>query len=239
MEVINDLLNYKNLKIVQNTDWFKFSLDSVLLANFVTVKNRKVKVIDLCSGNVPIPLFLSNKIDNKIVGIEIQKEIVDLAKKTIKINNLENKIEILNLDVNTLREKYHSDTFDIITCNPPYFLIHEKSKINDNIIKSIARHELKINLDNIFSISRYLLKNNGNIAIVHRTERFLEIIEKMKQNKLEPKKIQFVYPKKNLNSNIVLIEAKKNGKPGLKLLPPLIIHDNNGKYKKEIERMFI
>lgn len=237
MEVVNDLLDY-NLKIVQNTEWFMFSLDSVLLANFVTIKNKKTRIIDLCCGNSPIPLILSKKIDNKIIGVELQEEIYNLAIKSISINSLSDKIDIINKNVKDLKKYYESDTFDTITCNPPYFPIFDNSKINDNKIKSIARHELEINLDDIFKVSKYLLKNNGNLAIVHRTERFIEIIEKMKIYNLEPKKVQFIYPKKDSNSNLVLIEATKNGKKGLKLLPPLIVHDKYGNYQNEIKKIF-
>lgn len=237
MEVINDLLNYDNLKIYQNTDWFKFSLDSVLLANFVTINNTKNKVIDFCTGNAPIPLILSKKVD-KIIGVELQKEVYDLAVKSVKINNLEEKIKIINENVLNLKEKYGSDTFDCITCNPPYFKKCTNSKLNNNKIKSIARHEIEICLDDILKVSKCLLKNNGNLAIVHRTERFFEILQKMKANNLEPKKIRFVYPKKNMESNIVLIEATKNGNPGIKILPPLFVHNENGDYLEEILDMF-
>ena len=133
MEVINDLLNYNNLKIIQNSEWFSFSLDSVLLADFAGTRNN-IKIIDFCTGNAPIPLFLSTKTNSKIIGVEIQKEIYDLAIKNILINNLCNQIDIINEDVLNLSNKYDSNSFDLITCNPPYFKINEGSKINDNDI---------------------------------------------------------------------------------------------------------
>lgn len=238
MEVINRLLNYKDLKIVQNTKWFNFSLDSVLLCNFATINKNTKKIIDFCTGNAPIPLMLSQKTSANIIGVELQKEIYELADKSVKINNLEDKIKILNMNVKDLANIYETDTFDLITCNPPYFKVSEKSNFNDNIIKTTARHEIEINLEDIFSIARKILKNNGNISLVHRPERLIEIIETMKKNNIEPKKIQFVYPKYNSESNIVLIEGTKNGNPGLKILPPLYVHDEDGKYLEEIEIMF-
>lgn len=238
MEVINRLLNYTNLKIVQNTEWFNFSLDSVLLCNFVTINKNTKNIIDFCTGNAPIPLILSQKTSANIVGVELQKDVYDLAKKSIYINNLNNQINLLNMNVKDLMEKYETDTFDLITCNPPYFKFNSKSNLNDNKIKTVARHEIEINLDDIFQISKKLLKNNGNIAIVHRPERLVEIIEKMKQNNIEPKKIQFVYPKYKSESNILLIEGTKNGNPGLKILPPLYVHDSDGNYLEEIKEMF-
>lgn len=238
MEIVNSLLNYKNLKIVQNTDWFNFSLDSVLLANFVSINKNTNKIIDFCTGNAPIPLMLSTKSNAKIIGVELQKEVYELAKKSIEINNLQDKIEILNINVKDLSIKYETDTFDVITCNPPFFKVNENSIFNKNDIKTVARHEIEINLNNIFSVARKILKNNGVISIVHRPERLVEIIEIMKKNNIEPKKIRFVYPKQNSECNIVLIEGSKNGNPGLKILPPLYVHDDEGRYLEEIEEMF-
>lgn len=238
MEVINDLLNYNGFKIYQNTSWFSFSLDSILLANFVNIKRNTNNIIDFCSGNAPIPLILSTKTNNNIIGVEIQQEVYELAKKSIKINNLDNRIKMLNMDIKQLVNIYETDTFDLITCNPPFFKVTEESKINNNIIKSVARHELKINLDDIFSISRKLLRNNGSICMVHRTDRLIDIITTMKNNNIEPKRIRLVYPKLNSESNIVLIEGVKNGNPGLKILPPLYVHDINGEYLDEVKNMF-
>ncbi len=238
MEVENRLLNYKNLKIIQNTDWFAFSLDSVLLANFVTLNKNTKNILDLCTGNAPIPIILSTKTNANITGVEIQKEIYDLAKKSVEINNLNNKINLLNMNINDLTKIYETDTFDVMTCNPPYFKVKESSNLNDNDIKTIARHEVHMNLSDIFKISKKLLKNNGIISIVHRPDRLIEIIEEMKKNNIEPKRVRFVYPKINSECNTVLIEGTKNGNPGLKILPPLYVHDDKGNYLEEINKMF-
>ena len=236
MKVINDLLDF-NKKIVQDTDYFNFSLDSVLLVNFCDIR-KNYKILDICSGNCPIPLMLESKVNNKIYACEIQKEIYELGLESIKLNDLEERIDLLNMDAKELTKKFETDTFDLITCNPPYFKSNEKSIKNDNDIKSNARHELLINLEDIFKISRKLLKNNGKLVMVHRTERLDEIIELSKKYNLNIKRIQFIYPKENEESNMIIIEAHKNGKEGLKVLPPLIVHDSNGNYKKEIEEMF-
>ena len=236
MKVINDLLDF-NKKIVQDTDYFNFSLDSVLLVNFCDIR-KNYKILDICSGNCPIPLMLESKVNNKIYACEIQKEIYELGLESIKLNDLEERIDLLNMDAKELAKKFETDTFDLITCNPPYFKSNEKSIKNDNDIKSNARHELLINLEDIFKISRKLLKNNGKLVMVHRTERLDEIIELSKKYNLNIKRIQFIYPKENEESNMIIIEAHKNGKEGLKVLPPIIVHDSNGNYKKEIEEMF-
>lgn len=237
MEVINDLLNYNNLKIIQNSEWFSFSLDSVLLADFAGTRNN-IKIIDFCTGNAPIPLFLSTKTNSKIIGVEIQKEIYDLAIKNILINNLCNQIDIINEDVLNLSNKYDSNSFDLITCNPPYFKINEGSKINDNDIKAIARHEIKLKLDDVFRVAKKLLKNNGKIVIVHRTDRLIDIINSMQNYNIEPKRIRFVFPYDNSKSNLILVEGVKDGRSGIIIEHPLVVHNQDGSYTEEVEMIF-
>ena len=238
MKVINYLLGYKNLKIVQDNEMFNFSLDSVLLPNFVTLNKKITKILDIGCGNAPIPLILSTKTDAKIVGVEIQKEVFDLAIESIKINNKEKQIKIINRDINDYYKEVETDSFDVITCNPPFFKYIESSNTNKNDYKTIARHEIKLNLNQLFTIAKKLLKNNGVISIVHRPERFVEVVEEMKKNNIEPKRVQFVYPKKNMEANIMLIEGSKNGNPGLKILPPIYSHLDNGEYTEEIKKYF-
>lgn len=238
MEVLNDLVGYKNLKIYQNTDWFSFSLDSILLPNFVTINKNIEKIMDLGCGNAPIPLILSTKTNAKIIGVEIQEDSYELAIKSVLYNHLENQIELLNIDMRDLRNKYSSDSIDVITCNPPYFKYLETSNLNEDIHKVIARHEKMITLEEIISLSKYLLKNNGILAMVHRTDRLIEIITLFQKYGLEVKKIRFIYPKTNAESNMVLIEGRKNGRTGLKLLPPLYAHNEDGSYTEEVLKMF-
>lgn len=238
MKTINYLLGYKNIKIVQDNEMFNFSLDSVLLPNFVTINKKTNNILDIGCGNAPIPLILSTKTKAHITGIEIQKKVYDLAIETIKINNKQNQIEIINDDINNYYKKIETDQYDIITCNPPFFKYKETSNLNKNDYKTIARHELKLNLSELFLISKKLLKNNGVVAIVHRPERLVEIFEEMRKNNIEPKKLQFVYPKKNMEANIMLIEGSKNGKPGLKILPPIYTHLDNGKYTEDVKKYF-
>lgn len=238
MKVINDLLGYKNLKIIQDTEMFSFSLDSVLLPNFVTLNRNISKILDIGCGNAPIPLILSTKTTKEIIGVEIQKNVYDMAIESVKMNKLDEQITIINQDINDYYKELESDSFDVITCNPPFFKYLETSNINKNDYKTIARHEIKLNLNNIFIIARKLLKNNGIIALVHRPERLVDIILEMKKNNIEPKKIRFVYPKMNSDANILLIEGSKNGKPGIKILPPLYIHLDNGQYTSEVLKYF-
>lgn len=238
MEVTNYLLGYKDKYIVQNTQMFNFSLDSVLLPNFVTLNKNIKNILDIGCGNAPIPLILSTKTNALITGVEIQKDVYDLAVKSVKINNLENQINIINADINELYNKFETESFDVITCNPPFFKVSEQSNLNKSDYKTIARHEVKLNLDDIFKISKKLLKNNGYVAIVHRPERLLDILESMKKYNIEPKKIQFIYPKTNMEANILLVEGKKNGNKGLKILPPIYTHLENGEYTEQIKKYF-
>lgn len=237
MEVVNDLLNYDNIKIVQNSDWFSFSLDSVLLANFVHV-NNKMMIMDFCCGNAPIPLILSTKTNSKITGVEIQKEVFSLAIKSVRLNNKEKQIEIINEDVKNLHNIYETDSFDLITCNPPYFKYKNSSNINNNNTKALARHELSLTLEDVFKTAKKILKNNGKLAMVHRTERLIDIICLMRKYNLEPKRIRIIQPFSNSNSNLVLIEASKNGNAGLKIESNLIVHDENNNYTEEVLEIF-
>lgn len=238
MEVKNRLLNFDNMVIYQNDEWFSFSLDSVLLANFVNINFTDKRIIDFCTGNAPVPMLLSYKTDNEIIGVELQKEIYDLAKKSVYENKLDNKIKIINENVNNLNFLYESESFDIITCNPPYFKTNNKELLNDNEIKTIARHEVKLNLDDIFKQAKYLLKNGKKLVMVHRPDRLIEIINIMKKYGFEPKRIKLCYPKVGMDANILLIEAVKNGKSGLKIEEPLIIHNEDGSYTDIVRSMF-
>ena len=238
MPVLNDLVGYKDLKIYQEPNWFSFSLDSVLLPNFVTLNKNIETIMDLCCGNAPIPLILSTKTKAKIIGIELQEDVYKLAKDSVEYNKLDNQITILNMNIKDLKDKYNGDSIDVITCNPPYFKYLESSNINEDIHKVIARHEKEITLDEIVDISHYLLKNNGVLAMVHRTDRLIEIINTFNKYGLEVKKIRFIYPKVDSESNMILIEGKKNGNTGLKVLPPLYVHNEDGSYKNEVLEMF-
>lgn len=238
MKVINDLIGYKNMKIIQNPKWFSFSLDSVLLPRFVTINKDTKNILDIGTGNAPIPLILSTRTKAKIFGIEIQKDIYDLAQESIQINNLQDQIKLINDDVHNIGQYFKYGFFDVIVSNPPYFRVKEKSKINEDIHKTIARHELKLDLEDIIKISSLYLKNGGILAIVHRSERLIELITLFKKYKIEPKKIQLIYPKIGEESNIVLIEGRKGGNEGLKILPSIIAHNNDGTYSNEVLKYF-
>lgn len=238
MKVINDIVGYEKLKIVQDTQMFNFSLDSVLLARFITLNMNIKKILDIGCGNAPIPIILSTRTSAEIVGIEIQKDVYQLAKESVLINNLDKQIELINEDINKIYKKFESDSFDVITCNPPYFKTYPDSNYNKNDYKTIARHEIKLNIEQILKISKKLLKNNGVLGIVHRPDRFIEIIELMRFYNIEPKRIRFIYPRCGQCANMLLIEGTKNGKPGLTILPPIYVHNEDGSYTDEVKCFF-
>ena len=238
MKVKNRLLNFTDKYIYQNDDFFAFSLDSVLLANFVTIKLSDKNIIDFCSGNAPIPMLMSFRTNARIFGVELQKEIFDMGIDSVSENGMNKQIELINDDVRNISMFMDAESVDVVTCNPPYFKYQDDSLINDNMVKTIARHEMMLNLDDVMKASKYVLKNGGTFAMVHRPDRMIEIINLMQKYGIEPKKIRLVYPKVGKDANILLIEGIKNGKMGLKILSPLYTHNEDGSYVDEIRMMF-
>ena len=218
--MINDLLNY-DLKIYQDINAFKFSIDSVLLAEFVNINYRVKNILDLCTGNAPIPMILSTKFDKNIVGVELQEKIYNLGQRSIEYNNIKN-IKLYNKNVKDL-ENFFEYKFDIITCNPPYFKYNNDSTLNVNECKAIARHEIEITLEEIILISSNIIKDSGCLYLVHRCDRFVEILDLLKKYNFGLRRLQFVYDNFNSNSCFLLIEAKYNCKDDLKILKPLYI----------------
>lgn len=238
MIVRNNLLNFKDAYIYQDTEYFKMSLDSLLLSNFVTINLRDKKILDIATGNAPIPMLLTYRTKADIYGVELQTPVYNLGRISIKENNMDKQITLLNDDAKNLVDRFESDTFDVIICNPPYFKTNNKEFENDNEIKSLARHEKTLVLEDIFVIARKLLKNNGRLAIVHRTERFVEIIDMAKKYNFEPKRVRFIYPNNKKISDLVLIECVLNGKSGLKMEQPLFVYNDKGEYTDEVSKMF-
>ena len=218
MKEINDLYDY-GYKIVQKSDYFKFSLDSMLLANFVNINMSDSKLLDFCTGNCPIPIILSNSIKN-IVAFEVQKEIYELGDESLKLNNI-NNVKLINDDIKNISNYYEEGYFDIITCNPPYFKVIDSSRINDNNVKAIARHEILIKLEDIVSLAYKFLRDKGKLYIVYRPDRLMELLKLFDKYKFGVKKLQCCYNNSDSLSSMILIEAMKNGHDDLKILAPL------------------
>ncbi len=238
MELEHQLLGYPKYVIYQKEDLFKFTIDSMLLSGFVNLKHDVKKIIDLGTGNAAIPIYLTLKTDAAIYGIEIQKEVYDLGVKSVLKNNLQNQITLVNDDLKNAKEIFKDDLFDVVTCNPPYFKYNEDSNINKNDYLTIARHEVKTNLEEVIKVSYKLLKTRGTLFMIHRPDRLTDIIYYLRKNKLEPKKVRFVHPKKDTKANHILIEAVKDGNQGsLILMPPLYIYDGD-KLTKEVLNIY-
>ena len=233
-----DNLEYKNLKIIQNKDWFCFGIDSVLLSDFAKDIKKDSVGADLGTGTGIIGILLSFKTKlKKIIGIEIQTEVAEMAARNVILNNLENKMEILNIDIKEIEEKLEKNSMDFIVTNPPYKKI-ETGKINENIYKFISRHEYSANLEDFIKEANYLLKDKGSFYMVHRPERLVDIMEILRKYKIEPKKLRMVYSKSNKEAKLVLIKAIKNAKSFLKIENPLIIYNEDGEYSEEIYKIY-
>ncbi|MBP3276497.1 tRNA1(Val) (adenine(37)-N6)-methyltransferase [Kandleria sp.] len=235
-EVTNYLLAYENMKIIQRKDMFNFSLDTVLLANFCSINKNVEKIIDFGTNNAAIPLLLSNRTTTNIVGVEIQEEAVDLARKNVALNNLENQITIVNQDIKEYVK--NNRRVKLVVCNPPFFKLGEKSHLNDNEYLQIARHEIAITLEEIIASASFILDHGGKFAMVYRPDRLIETINLLQKYDLEPKRLRFVYPKQGREANTFLIEAIKKGKIGLRIEAPLYSHNEDGSYSDEVMKYF-
>lgn len=236
--VCNELLGRELLKIYQDTDGFNFSIDSMILADFASVSVKAKNICDLCSGNAPIPLYLTLRTKARIVGVEVQEHSYDLAMQSIKENHLENQIEMLHANLIGIHKEIGLHTFDLVTCNPPFFKMGSHH-VNPNDLKAIARHEILANLDDIVREASLLLNSKGRFAMVHRPDRLIEILEVFKKYHIEPKRLQFVYPKMDRECNHILIEGIKDGsKDGLRVLAPLYVYKDNNQWTDRILEIY-
>ena len=232
-----DTLYAEGIQIIQSSDVFSFSIDAVLLANFPKIPKRG-KILDLCAGNGAVGLFISQKTQAKIEQIEIQPRLADMAQRSIALNHLEAQMEVHQLNLKDSLSVIKKDSLDLILCNPPYFKNLPTNEKNPNPHLAIARHEIHATLADVISVSSQMLKMNGRLALVHRPDRFLEILELMQHYRIAPKRVQFVYPKEGKDANIVLVEGIKDGKKaGLKILPPLTVYSKNNEYTPALKAM--
>lgn len=233
-----DDLEFKNLKIIQNKEGFCFGIDSVLLADFAKNIKKGANVLDLGTGTGIISILLCGKTDlNSITGVEIQNEVAEMANRSSKLNKLEKKFKVLNDNILNLINIYDNQSFDVIVTNPPY---KEKNTgiTNENEKKIISRHEITATLEDFIKVSSDLLKDKGEIYMVHRPDRLVDIFSLMRNNKLEPKILRMVYSNKNKEPKLLLIKGIKNAKPFLKIEKNLYIYDGNGNYTEEIMKIY-
>ncbi|WP_303977679.1 tRNA1(Val) (adenine(37)-N6)-methyltransferase [Streptococcus danieliae] len=233
-----DQLFTSPVKIIQNREVFSYSIDSVLLSRFPKLP-KKGKILDLCAGNGAVGLFASQHTKASILLVEIQERLADMAQRSVHLNHLEQQVEVWNMDLKDLPQKLPASQVDLILCNPPYFKASETSNKNLSPHYLLARHEITTNLEEICAVAQKVLKSNGRLALVHRPDRLLDILNTLQAHKLAPKRLQFVYPKENREANMILIEAIKDGSTdGLKIFPPLYIHEKDGSYRPEIQEIY-
>ncbi|EUJ36046.1 hypothetical protein BCAMP_11120 [Brochothrix campestris FSL F6-1037] len=223
-----DHLLAQQLRIVQSPSVFSFSLDAVLLANFCRIPYRKGKIMDLCSGNGVIPLLLSSKTESLIDALEIQPRLAEMATRSIAYNDLAQQITMYEGDLKEASGRFEKETYAYVTVNPPYFSTPPAGEKNKNEHYTIARHEVLCTLEDVVKTASELTKQNGKVGMVHRPERLLEIIDLMRRYRLEPKRIQWVHPTQMKPANTILIEAIKDGKPGVVYEPPIFVHEDGG-----------
>lgn len=239
MEIINFLTIDEKLRIIQDTTKNSFTFDCYLLTDFVNINKKCKRVVDFCTGNAPIAMLLTRKSSNiSIDAIELQSDVYNLGKKSIELNNLEGIINIHNDDVINISSKLNKNSYQLITCNPPYFKIGPDSNINPNESVAIARHELKIKFEEIVIEAKKLLDSNGIFCFVHRPQRLDELVITLNNHGFFIKRLKFVHSYLNSDANIVLIEAKKGQKNQSMIVEkPIIVYESINKYTKEVSEI--
>ena len=235
-ETLDDLILGK-MKLIQPAHGYRFSLDAVLLAHFPILEGVK-QAVDLGTGNGIIPILLAARAPElRIIGIEIQEGMVDKARRSIQYNHLEKRIEIISADIREINSILPGGKAELVLSNPPFWKNGE-GHINSNAEEAIARHELKLNLEELVSQGAYLLCTGGRLAVIHRADRLEEIIGIFRQHKLYPRRLRMVHPFIDRNAKLVLLEGQKSRPGSLSVLPPLIIYEKPGEYCEEIKHIY-
>lgn len=226
-----------NLSVLQNPSSFCFGIDAVLLADFARVKKGD-EVFDLGCGNGIIPLLMSRTTQaSRFTALEIQAESAEIASKNVEINNLKEKIDVVQGDIKDVRNLFPPECANVVTSNPPYAKANSVRK-NPDEAKNIARHEILCNLEDVVSAASYLLKSNGSFFMIHRPERLSEIFVSFSKYHLEPKTLQLVHPFADSAPTMIMIEGRKNARPEIKILPPLVIYQAKGEYSESVNRIY-
>jgi len=231
-----DDLEIKGLKIIQDPGKFCFGIDAVLLANFTRVK-KNAKLVDLGTGTGIIPILLAGKSSaSKIIGIEIQDEVAEMASRSVKLNQLEDRVEILNMDMKDAVGVLGKGQMDLVVSNPPY--MHSNGLINENDKKAISRHGLKCDIEDVIRVASDLVKPNGKFFMVNRPNRLVDMLAIARNYKLEAKQIRFVHSRVASAPKMVLIEYVKSAKPEIRVLSPLYVYNEDGTYTDEVKAIY-
>ena len=233
-----DDLQFKDLKIIQNKQGFCFGIDAILLSDFAKGMKKANLVVDLCTGTGIVAILLAGKTKaKKIIGVEIQRPCADMARRSVELNKLENRVEILNEDLKKLKDVIPSASVDVVTVNPPY-MKSGTGIVNDKKAMMVSKHEICCTLEDVIKEASRLLKFNGEFFMVHKSERLVDIFCTMRKYKIEPKRIRFIHPQLNKPSNLVLIEGLRSGNAFLKYEKPLFVYDANNEYTDEIYEIY-
>ena len=229
----------KDLKIIQRNDFQNFTLDSVLISDFVKINRKTKKILDIGTGCGIISILLAKRSKAKITGIEILETMAEIAKENVKNNGFYEQISIVNEDIKNYKKTFSEAQFDTIVTNPPYFEFKgDFSQINDLEQLACARHNMNLTIEEIIKISAYLLKNMGSFSIVFRSERLVEVLSLLQKYNLEPKRMKNCYTKWNENSKICLLEAIKDAKKGFSIEMPIFVYDENGRRSEYVENLY-
>ena len=232
-----DDLQIKEYRIIQKTDGFCFGIDAVLLSDYAKVKKNS-RGIDLCSGTGIVPILMDAKYPiAHVEGLEYQEDYAEMAERSVHMNGQSDRVHIAHGDVRQVKEKYKRESFDWVTCNPPY-MIGAHGLTNPHMPKAIARHEILCTLEDVVSQAARVLGDRGRFYMVHRPFRLAEIMNVLTRYKLEPKRMQLVYPYIDKEPNMVLIEAVKGGNPRITVERPLIVYEKPGVYTKSILELY-
>lgn len=232
-----DFIQRKGYKIIQNPEVFCFGIDAVLLADFAKAK-KDDRVLDIGTGTGIIPILMFARYENKsYTGIDIQANMIEMADRSIRLNQIEDNIQMEHLDVKDIRKKYKAGSFDIVTSNPPY-MKGQAGLVNENESKTIARHEVTCSLEDIIENAAYVLGDKGKLYMIHRPHRLVDMMALMRQYRLEPKTMRMIYPKEGKAPTMVLIEGIKYARPELKVMPALYVYNEDGTYTKEINDIY-
>ncbi len=235
-ESVEDL-QLGGLMLIQKRKGFRFGVDAVLLADFAK-GIRSSKTLDLCTGTGAVAVLLAGKTATAhIDALELQKPIADMAKRTVLLNALENRVTVTQGDVKDFDLYYAKRSYDVITCNPPYAEAGTALKNNDDM-NTISRHEVKCTLDDVVRAAGQLLKHGGHLVMVHRPARIADVTEAMRRYDIEPKRMRLVYPDSSKAPNLLLIDGTYKGGHGLKFMPPLFVFDRDGRYSREIDEIY-
>lgn len=232
-----DDLQRNHLRIIQNPSWFCFGMDAVLLSSFAEAKEGQ-RCLDLGCGNGIIPILMTAKTQGAYFGgLEIQEDVAAMARRSVELNRLESKVEIIQGDIKEATSFFGAASFDVVTSNPPY-LTQSHGLISEASHKAIARHELACTLENVIRSAAKLLKPGGHFYMVHRPFRLAEIIHLMVCYRMEPKRMRLVYPYVNHEPNMVLIEGVRGGRARMTVEPPLIVYKEKNEYTDELKRWY-